>query len=149
MKKWITHRLPTEADIDSENEVLVPWKHGCTPDSCYQRFQDYRWVVPGQPWWPGNAKARKDAAAEQEAAAAAHPAPAAEPTPAPAPESTDPMEQALQECYRAEAALIKARNKLVLAQAKAIAVPPYPPQSGAIQPPMFPGQPVPEGLFSH
>ena len=149
MAEWITHRLPTEADVDGDNDVLIPWKYGCTPESDYQSWQYYRWVVPGQPWWPGNAKAREDAAAEQEAAAAAHPAPAAEPTPAPAPEYTEPMAQARLERYRAKTKLIEARTTLVLAKAKSIAFPPYPPQSGAIQPPMMPGQPVPEGLFSH
>lgn len=136
---WITHRLPTADDADGNGNVVIPCPPGIT--SAVQGA--YKWKhfsalsAAGEPWFPAPSSLTLKGANWPDT------------EPVPAPEHADPVEQALQECYRAEAALIKARNKLVLAQAKAIAVPPYPPQSGAIQPPMFPGQPVPEGLFSH
>jgi hypothetical protein len=102
VSEWITHRLPTEADIDRANEVLIPWKPGCTPDSNHLIWQNYRCVVPGQPWWPGNLKARENAAAEQEAAAAAaaNPDPTLEPTTEPAAEPSPAPEPALRKAVQ-------------------------------------------------
>lgn len=49
MLNWITDRLPTEKDGDSDGEVLIPWQQGDTPADAEQ-WQHYSWVVPEQPW---------------------------------------------------------------------------------------------------
>jgi hypothetical protein len=136
MAQWITDRLPTVADADEDGDVTIPCPPGITSTRCIQHAYKYvcfARVLAGQPWYPAlSSLARKSA--NQPVA-----------DPAPAPEEADPVEQAAMERYRAETALIQARTTMILAKAKAIAFPPYPPQSGAIQPPMVPGQPVPEG----
>jgi hypothetical protein len=134
MTQWITDRLPTLEDADRNGDVQVPHLPRQNPSYAIAgRWTHFSLIVPGQPWWSPRVPI------------AISPLP----TSKPAPEHADPMEQAQLERYRAVTKLIEARTTLVLAQAKAIAFPSYPPQSGAIQPPMMPGQPVPEGLFSH
>jgi hypothetical protein len=71
---WITDRLPTEADADSDGDVLIPQgiegaEEG--PDSGCFHYYHYSLIVPGQPWW-------------SKKAAAANPTPPAT-SPAPAP----------------------------------------------------------------
>jgi hypothetical protein len=46
--EWITDRLPTAADADSDGDVNVPWRVDQHPSTNYQH---YTLVVPGQPWW--------------------------------------------------------------------------------------------------
>lgn len=140
MDEWITDRLPTADDADSEGDVTVP----CPPYlqngmGAYPFFKHYSLISIGRPWCPSNRGSRVWPAVQNTAAAPGNPAPV--------PELADPREQAQLDRYRAETALIEARTTLVLAQAKAIAFPPHPPQSGAIQPPVFPGQPVPDGVL--
>ncbi len=65
MAEWITDRLPTEADADSNGDVKIPYKPCIFGQGV---FAHYSVVVPGQPWWSRNAAAR-----------------AAQPTPPPAP----------------------------------------------------------------
>jgi hypothetical protein len=69
MAEWITDRLPTEADADSDKEVLIK----LVQDSDYGEgaYAHFTVVVPGQPWWSRNAAAR-----------------GAQPTPPPAPAPT-------------------------------------------------------------
>jgi hypothetical protein len=69
---WITDRLPTEADADSDGDVFLPEKPSALPGGDYSErvWQHWSLVVPGQPWWSEEA--------------AANPTPASAP-PAPAP----------------------------------------------------------------
>jgi hypothetical protein len=99
MTKWITHRLPTGADTDSDGEVEVPRYEDSTPgaDSC---FQHYSLIVPGQPWWPSDPEAAGRAEAEQYSAEA---------KPAPKPKYSEAMEQARLEHLRAKALLLQAQ----------------------------------------
>ena len=50
---WITDRLPTCQDADSEEDVRLPIRSGiCDPREDFF-FANYRTVVAvGQPWWP-------------------------------------------------------------------------------------------------
>lgn len=54
--EWITDRLPTEADADSEGDVLLPRTPLTVPPGGW--YQRYTLVVPSQPWWSGKAAAR-------------------------------------------------------------------------------------------
>jgi hypothetical protein len=65
MAEWITDRLPTAEDADSDGEVII------RRDSKLRGYMHWSCVVPGQPWWSPNAAAR-----------------AAQPTPPPAPAPT-------------------------------------------------------------
>jgi len=63
---WITHRLPTEADADSDGDVQIPE----TPDACPSEqiacnWQRWSLVVPGQPWWSVKAAANPTKAQAQ------------------------------------------------------------------------------------
>jgi hypothetical protein len=53
---WITDRLPTEADADSDGDVKVPLakSHVTVANWLYQRWDV---IVPGQPWWSQKAAA--------------------------------------------------------------------------------------------
>jgi hypothetical protein len=48
---WITDRLPTEADADSDGDVRVPRRHAQDPAGGWW-YQHYTLIAPGQPWWP-------------------------------------------------------------------------------------------------
>lgn len=93
MSEWITHRLPTEADLSVDGDVLIPCKvtgfNGeVLPGESVANVNGAK-IPVGQRWWPGNAEARKAAVAEQEAAAAtaaANPDPTPKQTPDPSAE---------------------------------------------------------------
>jgi hypothetical protein len=53
---WITDRLPTEADADSDGDVRIPQSNSQGPEIDW-RFQQWDLIVPGQPWWSHKAAA--------------------------------------------------------------------------------------------
>jgi hypothetical protein len=69
MSEWITDRLPTAEDADSDGDVKI--KTGLCQDPENGEYAHYTLIVPGQPWWSRNAAAQ-----------------AAQPTPPPAPAPT-------------------------------------------------------------
>ena len=66
MAEWITDRLPTEADVDSDGDVVIKFAQDSEPEE--GTYAHFTVVVPGQPWWSRRAAAR-----------GAHPAPAPAP----------------------------------------------------------------------
>lgn len=57
--KWITDRLPTDDDADSDGDVLIP-KEGPRSGGCID-WAHYTMVSPGQKWISGaKAEARAD-----------------------------------------------------------------------------------------
>ena len=60
--EWITDRLPTEADGDSDGDVRVPTRFGATPDRVWS-YWHHTAIVPGQPWWSEKAAERVEVAA--------------------------------------------------------------------------------------
>jgi hypothetical protein len=47
---WITHRLPTDRDADSDGEVTIPQSPNDAPGD-RMRYQHFSLVVLGQPWY--------------------------------------------------------------------------------------------------
>ena len=133
MAQWITDRLPTLEDADSDGCVQIP-----TPPN---KPGDYRQglgryihfsLVPLGLAWRSPIYVGEESVVLKES---------------PPPDHSDSMEQARLDRYRAKTALIEARTTLLLAQAKAIVFPPHPPQPGPFQPPMMPGQPMPDAVL--
>jgi hypothetical protein len=61
MDQWITDRLPTAADADSDGDVKVPDGIRSVPPHGF--YQHHTLVVPGQPWWSEEAAGRVEVAA--------------------------------------------------------------------------------------
>jgi hypothetical protein len=55
MSEWITNRLPTEEDADSDGNVLVKRKPDDTPEDGGV-YAHHSIVVLGQPWWSPHAE---------------------------------------------------------------------------------------------
>ena len=137
MAQWITDRLPTLEDADSDGDVQIPARPNKPSDHRHVlgRYIHFSLVVPGLPWRSPICVVEVISASSDACAVLNE---------SPPPDHSDPMEQARLDRYRAKTALIEARTTLLLAQAKAIA---FPPQPGPFQPPMMPGQPMPDGVL--
>ncbi len=61
---WITDRLPTAADADSDGDVRILSKKEAGPTESW-RWQNWGAVAPGQPWWSHEAAAAAEAAASE------------------------------------------------------------------------------------
>jgi hypothetical protein len=57
MNSWITVRVPTADDANPEGLVRIPRHYHELPLASCGHWQDYRLVVPGQPWWSRRAAA--------------------------------------------------------------------------------------------
>jgi len=130
MTQWITDRLPTLEDADFDGDVEIPTPPNKPGDHCQglKRYIHFSLVRPGLAWRPPIYVGEGSVVLNE----------------SPPPNDSDPMEQARLDRYRAKTALIEARTRLLLAQAKAIA---FPPQPGPFQPPMMPGQPMPDAVL--
>lgn len=112
MARWITDRLPTLEDADSDGDVQI--KRNPDSTDLLGAYIHFSLVVPGLAWRGPISVA--EALAESSAACAVS-------NESLTPDHFDPMEQARLHRYRAKTALIEARTTLLLAQAKAIAFP--------------------------
>jgi hypothetical protein len=142
MTQWITDRLPTLEDADSDGYVQIPTppnKLGDHRQGLGRYIRRHFSLVPLGLAWRSPISVAEVISASSAACAVLNESPP--------PNHSDPMEQARLDRYRAKTALIEARTTLLLAQAKAIAFPPHPPQPPPFQPPMMPGQPVPDGVI--
>jgi hypothetical protein len=118
MAQWITDRLPTLEDADSDGYVQIPTPPNEPGDHRHvlARYIHFSLVVLGLPW-RSRISVTKVISASSAAWAVLN-----ESLP---PKNSDPMEQARLDRYRAKTALIEARTTLLLAQAKATAFPPH------------------------
>lgn len=133
MTQWITDRLPTLEDADFDGDVEIPTPPNKPGDHCQglKRYIHFSLVRPGLAWRPPIYVGEGSVVLNE----------------SPPPNDSDPMEQARLDRYRAKTALIEARTTLLLAKAKAIVFPPHPPQPVPFQPPMMPGQPMPDAVL--
>lgn len=113
MAQWITDRLPTLEDADSDGYVQI--KTHRTGTELLGAYMDFSLVVPGLAWRPPISVAEVISASSAACAVLNE---------SPPPKNSDPMEHARLDRYRAKTALIEARSKLLWAQAKATAFPP-------------------------
>jgi hypothetical protein len=64
---WITDRLPTRKDADSDGDVWLPRESFADPIDGDRTYANYLAVIaPGQPWWSPNAADRANQSAPAE-----------------------------------------------------------------------------------